>query len=160
MIGLLAALAVGADARLAITEAHDWLSRGFAARDLRAWDRVLHPQLRVWWKGRPRYDKTGYLALARRELAEFRDPVTTHIRALALEGIGPDVMAVTQETTCYRQADRAGALHDVCYDQRYSERWRKQGGTWRLIEIRYPGALSQTVDRRPMNDADFAREFP
>lgn len=154
MIAALAALVVSAEARTAIDAAHADLARDFSNRSLAAWTRVLHPDLRVWWSGKLRYDKAGYLKLAQDEVAAFQDPLEAKISTVALEPDGRDVISVTREQTCFRLPDRSKALRTICYDQTYTERWRRGGGGWQAVEIRYPGQMAQTLDGKPAGDAE------
>jgi hypothetical protein len=158
MIGVLAALAVSADARGAIDAAHAELAHGFATRDLSSWERLLHPELKVWWGGKLLKDKAGWIAVARQEVAEFQDPLETRISTLSLEPDGRGVLSVAREQTCFRLPDKAGGLRRVCYDQTYVERWRGAAARWRVVEIRYTGQMTQTLDGRPATDAELRAE--
>jgi hypothetical protein len=154
MIGVMAAAAVvSAEARTAIDAAHADLGRGFSARDLASWERLLHPDLKVWWAGKLLKDKAGWIALARQEVTAFQDPLEARISTVSLEPDGRDVVSVTHEQTCFHLADRTRTLRRVCYDQTYVERWRGVAAAWRVIEMRYSGQMAQTLDGRPVSDA-------
>lgn len=122
------------------------MDRAFETRQMHVWDEVMASDFRAISPART-YCKAEYLAGGTEEANSARPPVSVNIaHRETVQGL--EATGEARERTCYTIKGKDGQTHRLCYRQQFSERWRKEGGVWRLTEIRYSPHRSFRLDGR------------
>lgn len=140
----------------AIERQSDRLDRAFETGRMSVWNDVLADDFHAFTP-RGTYDKAAFIAGGTDEARSARQPVSVDVRHVRLDVRGGRATALSSERTCYGVRGAGRVEHRLCYRQRFTERWRKQGRVWRLADIRYGTGQSLRLDGRPVSRLELAK---